>query len=340
MKTSKLRLLIQSFALTALVGATSFANAQIQNPSFELGTGSAASVWFQFGNCYREELVPRTGSFTMKMFGNFTGGTNVTGTFQDFAISPGQTAAASVYAQTASFDAMSGDNFALLKLIYRDINNNDLVSSESIRIDRNTPVDQYQLLAASLGPAPANTHHGSVFLLFLQLESTPFAGGSTFFDDVSVSVGGANAISGTVTLGDWGASPASQPLTVVLRQGGVDVETISNVAMDANGGFNCTTSRSGLHDVVVKAPHWLAKQYGTTVNLTSSGVSGLSFSLTNGDCDGDNEVGIGDYSVLSAAYGSDPGSGNWNPVADLNGDDAVDIADYAILSSNYGLGGD
>lgn len=340
MRHTKLRLLCQSLALASLLGVTSIANAQIQNPSFEDGTGTSASVWFQFGNCYREELVPRTGSFTMKMFGNFTGGTNVTGTFQDFAISPGQTASSSVYAQTASFDPMSGDNFAILKLIYRDASNNDLVSSESIRIDRNTPVDQYQLLAASLGPAPANTDHGSVFLLFLQLESNPFAGGSTFFDDVSVTVGGANAISGTVTLDSWDASPATQPLTVVLRQGGVDVETISNVSMDINGAFSCTTSRTGLHDVVVKAPHWLARKYPTTVNLTSSGVSGLSFSLTNGDCDGDNEVGIGDYSVLSAAFNSDPNSGNWNADADLNGDESVDIGDYAILSASYGQNGD
>ena len=66
----------------------------------------------------------------------------------------------------------------------------------------------------------------------------------------------------------------------------------------------------------------------------------MNFSLTNGDSDGDNEVGIGDYAVLSSAYNSSNGDPNWDATADLNGDDAVDIADYAILSANYGLAGD
>ena len=66
----------------------------------------------------------------------------------------------------------------------------------------------------------------------------------------------------------------------------------------------------------------------------------MNFACRNGDCDGDNEVGIGDYAILSTAYNSAPGDGNWNIDADLNGDDAVDIADYAILSSQYGNIGD
>ena len=35
-----------------------------------------------------------------------------------------------------------------------------------------------------------------------------------------------------------------------------------------------------------------------------------------------------------------PGDINWDPYADLNGDDEVSIGDYAILSANYGLSGD
>lgn len=175
-------------ALTTLLGAASFVNAQVLNSSFESGTGSSADNWFQFGNAYREAAGAQSGTYSMKMFGNFTGGTNVTGAFQDFAISAGQSATAEIKALNASFDAMSGDNFAVLKLIYRDASNNDLVAQESARITQFTAQDQVQSLTASLGPAPVGTDHGSIFLLFVQLDTTPFAGGSTFFDDATLNV--------------------------------------------------------------------------------------------------------------------------------------------------------
>ncbi len=76
------------------------------------------------------------------------------------------------------------------------------------------------------------------------------------------------------------------------------------------------------------------------VALGTTPIAGINVTLINGDCDRDNEVGIGDYAILSASYGSDLGGPGWNADADLNGDDAVDIADYAILSQNYGLVGD
>ena len=66
----------------------------------------------------------------------------------------------------------------------------------------------------------------------------------------------------------------------------------------------------------------------------------MNFVLTNGDCDGDNEVGVGDYAVLSFAYNSSVGDPTFVADADFNGDEAVDIADYSILSANYGLFGE
>lgn len=72
----------------------------------------------------------------------------------------------------------------------------------------------------------------------------------------------------------------------------------------------------------------------------SNRITSLDFSLRNGDVDGDNEVGIGDYASLSFSYGAVPGDLNYIEEADLNGDESVDIADYAILSANYGQVGD
>jgi len=173
--------------LVVLMGASVAAHASILNGSFENGSGANADNWIRFGNAYREPVSPLTGDHSMKMFGNFSGGFNVTGAFQDFAISPGQSASASVYARNWSADPMQAGNWALMKLIYRDAGNNDLVAIESAQINVSTPLDAWQQLTAALGPAPAGTHHGSLFLLFLQPEQN-FNGGSTFFDDASVQV--------------------------------------------------------------------------------------------------------------------------------------------------------
>lgn len=94
----------------------------------------------------------------------------------------------------------------------------------------------------------------------------------------------------------------------------------------------------GTVEVYIKPSHWLRRK--VVVFLTDSGLEIGQFAFINGDCDEDNEVGIGDYSMLSAAYGTNSGDAGFVTNADLNGDDAVDIGDYAILSGNYGLVGD
>ena len=76
------------------------------------------------------------------------------------------------------------------------------------------------------------------------------------------------------------------------------------------------------------------------MQLAIGGLASAQLSLLNGDCDGDNEVGIGDYAMVSAAYNSTPVDPNWNELADLNDDGSVDIADYAVSSANYGQHGD
>ena len=55
-----------------------------------------------------------------------------------------------------------------------------------------------------------------------------------------------------------------------------------------------------------------------------------------GDINGDNIVHILDLNPLGKAYGSTPGTPNWNPDADINQDNIVDDADLAFLSENYG----
>ena len=94
----------------------------------------------------------------------------------------------------------------------------------------------------------------------------------------------------------------------------------------------------GNYDLSVKPLSMLRRT--VSIDTSAGGASGVGLALTNGDIDGDNEVAIGDYSVLSSVYGTSEGDPNWDASADLNDDLAVDIGDYSVLSANYGTIGD
>lgn len=150
-------------------------------------------------------------------------------------------------------------------------------------------------------------------------------------------------LTGTIALQDYDVSPAGQLITVEVRPaGGSSPVQTTQATLNAAGAYSFVLNGSitpGTYDVVAKGSHWLRGRVAN-VTVTSSGASGVNFSLINGDVDEDNEVGIGDYAVISGTYNKCLGDVGYAAAADLNGDDCVDIADYAILSSNYGLIGE
>lgn len=152
--------------------------------------------------------------------------------------------------------------------------------------------------------------------------------------------GGLAQISGNVTLEAFEGLPIPTVNFTLRPAGGGAATQFPGVILGTDGSFTFQTGLRGEFEILAKASHWLRKRRAGTITITSSGVSGLAMTLLNGDIDGDNEIDIQDYAVMSSAYGSSPGSGNWIAQADLNGDLAVDIADYAIISVNYGLSGD
>lgn len=147
----------------------------------------------------------------------------------------------------------------------------------------------------------------------------------------------ATAVTGHVDLSDFLAPPAGQIIWVDFIQED-EIRDTKMTTLDEAGNYFVHTEVLGVTTVRVKPTHWLSRVIGTYVLGGQTGVAGIV--VVNGDCDRDNEIGIGDYALLSAAYGSERGGPNWNIDADLNGDDAVDIADYAILSYSYGQVGD
>ena len=55
-----------------------------------------------------------------------------------------------------------------------------------------------------------------------------------------------------------------------------------------------------------------------------------------GDVYHDGVVDIRDIAIISKAYGSSPGTDEWDAHADLNEDAVVDIKDISIANANYG----
>ncbi len=72
--------------------------------------------------------------------------------------------------------------------------------------------------------------------------------------------------------------------------------------------------------------------YGETTDLSTFT---LAIPLL-GDINKDGTVDIYDAIILASAFGSKPGSPNWNLNADINNDGNVDIYDAIILAKNYG----
>lgn len=140
---------------------------------------------------------------------------------------------------------------------------------------------------------------------------------------------------GTVELEDFVGNSDGQLATFEFRSiPNGDLITSQTVALEPGGRFELLLDPPGHCDVTVKTSHWLS--YTVANQNIGANYDSYYFVVANGDCDEDNEVGIGDYARLSAAYNAIPGDGNWDANADLNGDESVDIGDYAILSQNYG----
>jgi hypothetical protein len=157
-------------------------------------------------------------------------------------------------------------------------------------------------------------------------------------DNMTLTLEPVVPISGRIVLQDLDGSHPGLQVPVEIRPVSGDPEVVT-ATLDGTGHYTVNTTVQGLCDISAKGSHWLRK---TVHNMTMgpSGLSNVNLTLKNGDIDGDNEIAIGDYAVLSYAFNARSGDWNWEPEADLNLDDAVDIGDFSILSQNFNLLGD
>lgn len=155
-------------------------------------------------------------------------------------------------------------------------------------------------------------------------------------DDVVLRTAGASFV-GTVELQNYVGDVTLPAITIEFYSGPTLMQTLTT-HLNSDGTFNVTTSLNGTLDVAIKATHWL-RRMRTNVTVPSGG-GGETWSLINGDCDGDNEVTLVDFGQLSASFGKAIGDPGYDPLADLDGDDEVTLVDYGIVSANFGQAGD
>lgn len=150
-------------------------------------------------------------------------------------------------------------------------------------------------------------------------------------------IASASGLTGTANLQNWTASVAGLPVALELRQGGNLVQSTTKT-LDSAGNFEWNVNLTGAYTLVVKGAHWLTNS--KSVNLVNGTlVSTGSYSLVNGDVDGDNEVGPGDFEAVVSAFGLPVGDPNYISGSDLDGDLEVGPSDFELVVENFGIGG-
>ena len=134
------------------------------------------------------------------------------------------------------------------------------------------------------------------------------------------------------------------PITIEVRNPGSQTPLYTSTLVPAaDGSFSVSTGLSGTYDIAVKGKTHLRKVLPNVV-LEAEGISGLVWTLFNGDVNNDNIIDIADYTYLALAFDADQSNPAWSVPdsqgvalqdSDLNGDGIVDIADYTILATNF-----
>jgi len=172
------------------------------NPGFDAG---GLANWTPYGTGFNTVLenvanVPvRSGTNVFKVYGQFTGGSNVSGLYQDVTVGAGQAFTASAWMLTPANDSIAGANRAWLEIQFCDATSNVLALYRCAPVDTTTPpglwlhlsvtnqfnpVDHSAMAGVTSLTAPANTAFARCQLVFAQPGT---AAGSVLFDDLKLA---------------------------------------------------------------------------------------------------------------------------------------------------------
>lgn len=134
------------------------------------------------------------------------------------------------------------------------------------------------------------------------------------------------------------ASRAAATVRLFSYESGALIEEMTVAVNGGRSQHQLQPNRPTYVQGVLACPGFLARR--TNVARIENGDYNVSAYLLGGDADGDNEVTIFDYILLSQAYGSLEGDSFWNPDVDFDFDGGVTMFDYIELSKNFGKVGD
>ncbi|MEM7798766.1 MAG: dockerin type I domain-containing protein [Chloroflexota bacterium] len=149
-------------------------------------------------------------------------------------------------------------------------------------------------------------------------------------------------LTGSLTFVGRGTPPNAfwvEAVDVTVHPVGVVTPTFSfNTTTDQNGQFTVNGITPGTYDVAVKPATGLRVVQELT--LAAGGNSADFGTVPGGDVNGDNEVTLIDFSILSASFNLSEGDPGYDLRADLNGDNQVTALDFSILASNFNQSGE
>lgn len=148
------------------------------------------------------------------------------------------------------------------------------------------------------------------------------------------------SINGTLQLEDY--SGYTEGILIVLElltEDGSSVLWTENTGTGPGAAFCMHDVETGNYCLAIKPSHWLRKIV-TAISITNADVDVGIVSVSNGDCDGDNEVTSTDLSVILSAMDTVPGDANWDAAADLDGDSEITSTDLSIVLTNMDMMGE
>jgi|GEM_PF-1889229 hypothetical protein len=168
----------------------------VVNPSFEAGVPALGSTgpitgWTLFGNTIgnvsRNGQCPRTGGNSLKLFGQFTGGSNLSGARQAVPVRPGQNLALSVFARHPCSDRLAGANTAQVELQFLNLAGGAIGSPVTVTALTASSACDVHLPVTLSATAPAGAVSARIQLSFRQPAT---AAGAVHFDDLNLVITG------------------------------------------------------------------------------------------------------------------------------------------------------
>jgi parallel beta-helix repeat protein len=144
----------------------------------------------------------------------------------------------------------------------------------------------------------------------------------------------------TVTVADQGTYAETFTVTAYANTNSIISQNVTlSSGTSTNFAFTWNTTDFAYGNYTISAYAWPVPNETSTADNNFTG--GLVAVSIVGDITGpqgwpDGKVTMSDIAIVARAFGSKPGSSNWNPNADINGDGIANMKDIALVARNFG----